>query len=98
MGHHQIVNTEASPYRYNMDARELFQAVQDAEMQGWEFIAFYHSHTHSEAYPSATDVRLAQNWPDPFYLLISLADKGNPVIRAFEIVEGEVTEEPILFR
>jgi proteasome lid subunit RPN8/RPN11 len=93
--HYRIANTEASPYRYNMDPKELLHALQDTESLGWEFIAFYHSHTHSEAYPSATDVRLAENWPDPFYILVSLADKQNPVVRAFRIADGQVAEEPL---
>ena len=65
MKHYRITNSEASPYRYNMDPQELLRALQDTERHDWEFIGFYHSHTHSEAYPSATDVRLAENWPDP---------------------------------
>ena len=88
----------ASPYRYNMDPKELLTAIQDADRNGWEFIAFYHSHTHSPAYPSPTDVLLAENWPDPYYILVSLMDPdkvGTPYLRAFRIVDGEVTEETL---
>ena len=56
----------------------------------------YHSHTHSPAYPSSTDVRLAANWPDPYYLLVSLMDKAAPDVRLFRITEGEVSEEPVV--
>ena len=41
------------------------------------------------------DVRLAENWPDPFYILVSLADKQRSVVRAFRIVKGQVSEEPL---
>ena len=95
MKHYRITNSEASPYRYNMDPQELLRALQDTERHDWEFIGFYHSHTHSEAYPSATDVRLAENWPDPFYILVSLADKQRSVVRAFRIVKDQVSEEPL---
>ncbi len=95
MAHYRITNSEASPYRYNMAPQELLRALQDTERHDWEFIAFYHSHTHSAAYPSTTDVRLAENWPDPFYILVSLADKQHPVVRAFRIAEGQVSEEPL---
>ena len=92
---YRITNAERSPFRYNMDPKELLQALQDSERNGWEFIAFYHSHTHTEAYPSPTDVRLAENWPDPFYILVSLMDTDAPVLRAFRIADGQVTEEPV---
>ncbi len=92
---YRITNAERSPFRYNMDPKELLHSLQDSERNGWEFIAFYHSHTHTEAYPSPTDVRLAENWPDPFYILVSLMDKDAPVLRAFRIADGQVTEEPV---
>ncbi len=92
---YRITNAERSPFRYNMDPKELLQALQDSERNGWEFIAFYHSHTHTEAYPSPTDVRMAENWPDPFYILVSLMDTDAPVLRAFRIADGQVTEEPV---
>ncbi|MFQ5861354.1 MAG: M67 family metallopeptidase [Dehalococcoidia bacterium] len=91
---YRMTNVEHSPYRYNMDSRELYRVYREIEDNGWELLVIYHSHTHSQAYPSATDVRLA-TWPEAFYLVISLEDKENPVVRAFRIVEGEVTEEPL---
>jgi proteasome lid subunit RPN8/RPN11 len=103
--HYRITNTERSPYRYSMDSKELLVAMREIDDNGWEIQAFYHSHTHSPAYPSETDRRLAANWPDPFYLLISLAeqdDKGvlalnePPVMRLFKIADGTVVEEPII--
>jgi proteasome lid subunit RPN8/RPN11 len=57
-------------------------------------LAIYHSHTHTEAYPSATDVRLAA-WPDAYYVLVSLEAKENPVVRAFRIVDETITEEEL---
>ena len=75
--HYRITNTEKSPYRYSMDGWEVHLAEREVEGNGWEFLAFYHSHTHSPAYPSDTDVRLAANWPDPYYLIMSLMDKAD---------------------
>ena len=53
----------------------------------------YHSHTHTDAYPSPTDVRQA---PDPswHYVLVSLKDP-EPVLRSYRIVDGTVSEEPV---
>ena len=77
-------NSEASPYRYNVDPKDLLQIFHECEDHDWTFLAIYHSHTASEAYPSPTDVRLAF-WPEAAYVLISLADPARPVVRAFRI-------------
>lgn len=94
--HYRITNTEKSPYRYSMDGRELNQVLRELDDNGWEMQVIYHSHTHSPAYPSSTDVRLAANWPDPYYLLVSLMDKQSPDVRLFTIVDETVTEEPVV--
>ncbi|MFQ5872507.1 MAG: Mov34/MPN/PAD-1 family protein [Dehalococcoidia bacterium] len=88
-------NVEQSPVKYSVDPADLYGAYTEAEDKGWEFLAFYHSHTRSEAYPSPTDVRLAA-WPDSLYILVSLQDPENPVIRAFYMVDGKITEEELV--
>jgi [CysO sulfur-carrier protein]-S-L-cysteine hydrolase len=88
-------NSEASPYRYNVDPNDLFRIFRETDANDWSFLAIYHSHTASEAYPSPTDVRLSKNWPDAFYILVSLKDRANPVVRAYRIEGETVTEEPI---
>ena len=90
----RVTNTEHSPYRYNMDPQEFFHVYQEAEENGWELWGFYHSHTHTQAYPSQTDRNLAA-WSDSYYLIVSLEDSENPVIRAFSIADGEVTEHDL---
>ena len=52
-----------------------------------------HSHTHSEPYPSPTDIAQA---PDPgwHYVIVGLK-RESPEIRSYRIVDGAVTEEPI---
>ena len=91
---YRMSNVERSPYRYSMDSKELYLTYREIEDQGWELMIIYHSHTHSEASPSATDVRLA-TWPDAYYVLVSLEDKESPAIRAFHIVDGAITEEEL---
>ena len=90
----QTRNAEASPYRYNVDPEELFRIYRECEAKGWEFLAIYHSHVASEAYPSPTDVRLAF-WPEAYYVLVSLQNPDSPVVRAFRILDGTVNEEEI---
>jgi proteasome lid subunit RPN8/RPN11 len=91
---YRAVNAEASPYRYNVDPKDLLRIYRDIDSNGWDVLAIYHSHTHTEAYPSPTDVRLAA-WPDAYYLIVSLQDGANPVLRAFRITDGKVEEEDL---
>ena len=95
---YRITNTAHSPYRYLMDPQEHLNAELDAERNSWELLAFYHSHTHSQAYPSETDVRMAQEsgWLDIYYVLVSLQSKDKPEIRAFHITQdGDIVEEEL---
>ena len=88
-------NAEASPYRYKVDDRDLFRIYKECSESDWDFLAIYHSHTASEAYPSPTDVRLAI-WPEAYYILVSTKEPGTPVVRAYRIIDGEITEESIV--
>ncbi len=90
----RATNAEASPYRYSVDPQDLFHIHRECEENGWEFLAIYHSHTASEAYPSGTDIRLAF-WPESFYVLVSLTRPDEPAVRAFRILDGEVQEEEL---
>ncbi len=88
------LNSEESPDRYNVDPDDLFRIYRECDANGWDFLAIYHSHTHTEAYPSPTDVSLAA-WPDSAYIIVSLADSDSPVVRAFHIEDGRVSEEEL---
>ena len=90
----RMTNVDHSPYRYSWDSKELFQVWREMERNDWENRLVYHSHTHSPAYPSDTDVRLA-GWPEAYYLIISLMKKDSPEARAFRIIDGAITEEEI---
>ena len=96
---YSATNAVHSPYRYVIDPKELlrfFNEIEWGEHQ-WKVIGNYHSHTHSEAYPSPTDVREAHLGPEAIYLLISLRNLERPDIRAFHIdqAKGSITEEPL---
>ncbi len=86
-------NVAASAKLYTVDPREHLLADRDAEASGNAIIGVFHSHTHTEAYPSATDLAQA---PDPtwHYILVSLRDT-EPVVRSYRIIEGQPTEEPV---
>ena len=90
----RVTNAEASPFRYNMDTQEFFKVYKESEEKGWDMWGFYHSHTHSQAYPSQTDRNLAA-WPGSYYLIVSLEDKETPVVRAYSITDDAVEEHEI---
>lgn len=92
--HYVIPNAARSMTFYQMDPKALLSAMNDMDDHDWELLGIYHSHTHTEAFPSPTDVELAF-YPEAVYLIVSLQDADAPVIRAFGIVDGEVTERTL---
>jgi proteasome lid subunit RPN8/RPN11 len=85
-------NAEASPLRYTIHPQDQIRIMGEIDDRGEELAAIYHSHTKTPAEPSQTDINLAQNWPDPVYLICSLADPEAPNLRGFAIRDGRVDE------
>ena len=94
---YEMTNTENSTVSYIMEPKEQFRVMKEMRNSGEKMIAIYHSHPHSQAYPSAKDVSLA-SYPDSAYIIVGLAEKEKPEIRAFEIIEGEVKEVGITIK
>jgi [CysO sulfur-carrier protein]-S-L-cysteine hydrolase len=86
-------NVAHSARVYEIDSRVLLHAFRRADDDGLEVIGVFHSHTHSEPYPSPTDVNQA---PDPswHYVLIGLRDVVAD-IKSYRIVDGAIAEEPV---
>ena len=84
-------NSEASPFRFNIDGRDLLHAIDRIEEAGGELGAVYHSHTRSEPVPSQTDITFAANWPGLEWIIVGLAD-GEPDVRSFLIDGGDVQQ------
>jgi len=80
---------------YFMDPKEMLAAFKDMRERDIELTVIYHSHTHSPAYPSMTDIGLAL-YPDAAYLIISLEHKAQPDLQAYHIKDRRVT--PIQFQ
>ncbi len=87
-------NIENSARIYTIDPKAMLFADRLAEELKAEIIGVYHSHTHSEAFPSPTDVSQV---PDPtwYYVLVSFK-RAIPEVRAYEIVDGKITETPLV--
>ena len=87
---HPCRNAAASAIVYTLDPKDYMRVERDADERGLAVLGVVHSHTHTEAYPSATDVAQA---PDPNwnYAIVSLKHDP-PQLRNFRIVDGAITE------
>jgi proteasome lid subunit RPN8/RPN11 len=96
--HVPMVNAAGSPTFYEFDSTELLALYKEMWAADEEPVVVYHSHTATEAYPSRTDIGLA-NEPGAHYVLVSTAQHGNsegPVeFRSYRIIDGVVTEEDV---
>jgi len=90
---HPCRNVAASARVYELDPLDHMTIERDVERDDREIIGVVHSHTHSEPYPSPTDVAQA---PDPgwHYVIVSLKREG-PELRSYRIIDGTITEEPV---
>jgi proteasome lid subunit RPN8/RPN11 len=90
----EMLNAAGSPTFYQFDSGEQLRLWQAMDAADEEPVVIYHSHTATEAYPSRTDIALAQE-PDAHYVLVSTADPDTVEFRSYRIVEGQVSEEPV---
>jgi proteasome lid subunit RPN8/RPN11 len=87
-------NAAHSARVYRVGGRDLMRATFDANARDEEIVAVWHSHTHTDAYPSDTDVRQAAE-PGWLYVLVSLKH-GDPVLRSYRIRDGRITETQVV--
>jgi proteasome lid subunit RPN8/RPN11 len=80
------------PVHYYMDPRDQLRVYNELDELGLDVVGYYHSHTHSEARPSPTDIRLATDLA-PLYVLVSLEDRDRPTVRAWRIVKADPSDE-----
>lgn len=92
---HRARNAAATWLRYEVHPSDQIRIMDQIEADGEELVGIYHSHTKSAAYPSQTDVNLAANWPGMLWLICSLEDYDDPVVRAFRISGSEIEEEDL---
>ena len=79
-----------------MDPREQLAAVKDMRANGYELLGNFHSHPESPSRPSEEDKRLAYD-STMEYLILSLIEIDNPVLKAFNIDEEKnVTIEELV--
>ncbi len=93
---HQLRNIHEAPQnRYTIDPVELMNTEKICDEENETIIGIMHSHTHTQAYPSETDVKnaLTSGYLDQIYIIVSLVEKTRPILKAFSIDNhGEVFE------
>ena len=92
---YEMTNVANSSDHFMMAPAEQFAAVKDMRAAGLEMLAVYHSHPATPARPSAEDIRLAFT-PGVIYIILSLEDPENYVVKGFNIENGNVTEVPVV--
>lgn len=90
---HPTANAARSSRIYSIGPRDYLDADDAAAEAGLAIVGVVHSHTHTDAYPSPTDVAQAPD-PDWHYVIVSLRDDA-PVVRSYRIVDGVIAEEPV---
>ncbi len=88
---HRARNAAASPLRYEIEGMEQYRIQSTIEDAGMDLGAIYHSHTRSAPYPSQTDINLAF-YPESLYVIVGVKDRDAPEVKAYRIVDGQVSE------
>lgn len=90
-----MLNAARSPTFYEFDSADLLRLYRELDANDEQPVVIYHSHTATEAYPSRTDVAYASE-PEAHYVLVSTREPDRTEFRSFRIVDGQVTEEPVM--
>jgi [CysO sulfur-carrier protein]-S-L-cysteine hydrolase len=91
---HELTNTYDGVDFYLIEPTEIYRVYREAAERDWDILVIYHSHPVSVAHPSSRDVEYAA-WPDSVYVICSLEHPDKPYMRAFDIVDDEITERAI---
>ena len=86
-----IENAAVSSRVFTLDPRGYMLAERQADDHGLDVVGVVHSHTHTAAYPSPTDVAEASNPLVPatwHWAIVSLA-WGFPELRSFRLTDEE---------
>lgn len=90
-----LTNVDHTNEHFSMDPKEQLAAVKDMRANGLVPLGNWHSHPESPSRPSEEDKRLAYD-PSVNYLILSLMDPENLVLKAFDIDrDKQVTVEEI---
>lgn len=89
-------NLDHSSEHFSMDPTEQLEALKDLRKKGFDLLGNFHSHPETPARPSQEDIRLAYD-STASYLILSLNNPDQPILKAFQIINGQAEEEIIIF-
>lgn len=89
-------NADRSTKTYSIGPDGFAAADEALDPRGLDVVGVMHSHTHTDPYPSPTDVAQADNplllgW---HYVIVSLRDT-EPMLRSWILDGGQIVETPV---
>lgn len=88
----EMENAAASPEFFELKPEEHFGVIKKLRTEKLEKLGIFHSHPTSPARPSAEDIKFAFD-SETLYFILSMQNPDEPVLKAFQIVDGKVTEK-----
>jgi len=85
-------NLSLDPNRFLIDPKTHIAAERDARGRGLAVVGFYHSHPHSAAQPSSTDIA-ESSYAEAVHVIVSLA-QAEPSLGVFKIGGEGVKDVP----
>ena len=86
-------NALASPFSFDIETNDQLTIYNTIEDRGEE--TSWRSTTPTRRAPPSPLSRTEttpSSWPDPVWLIVSLADPDNPVVRGWDMRDGKVAE------
>lgn len=90
-----LENIDHSNEHFSMNPKEQLEAVKDMRKKGLVPLGNFHSHPESPSRPSEEDKRLAYD-KTASYMILSLQNIYEPVLKSFSIADGVSTEEELI--
>ena len=84
------LNVDPNPNRYEIDARLHVATNRRLRDSGRGVVGAYHSHPHSPAWPSPSDI--AEAYYSEFIWVIASLAGPDPELRAFRVEDGRIIE------
>ena len=89
-----LENIDHSNEHFSMNPLDQLKAVKDMRAKGIVPLGNFHSHPESPSRPSEEDKRLAYD-KEASYMIISIMNEDEPVLKSFRIVDNVSNEEEI---
>lgn len=89
-----LENVDHSHEHFTIAPQAQLNAILEVRAAGLRLLGNWHSHPETPSRPSQEDIRLAAD-PQASYLILSLMDEKQPVLRAFRVQKGEARRDDL---